>query len=74
VAGEAVAQYSNLFRRPIGCYLSFPNRDGMRAQLEAHLQSVNIVADVARHDETTAESIDLIVVTDGEGTCPTLHG
>ncbi|BEJ13721.1 hypothetical protein CspHIS471_0308950 [Cutaneotrichosporon sp. HIS471] len=67
VAGEAVQQYSNLFRRPIGCYLSFPNRDGMRAQLEAHLQSVNIVADVARHDETTAESIDLVVVTDGEG-------
>ncbi|KLT41439.1 putative malate dehydrogenase [Cutaneotrichosporon oleaginosum] len=65
-AGEAVAQYSNLFRRPVGCYLSFPNRDGMRAQLEAHLQNINIVADVARHDETTAESIDLIVVTDGE--------
>ncbi|GMK59199.1 hypothetical protein CspeluHIS016_0702140 [Cutaneotrichosporon spelunceum] len=67
VAGEAVSQYSNLFRRPIGCYLSFPNRDGMRAQLEAHLKSINIVADVARHHETTAESIDLVVVTDGEG-------
>ncbi|BEI83076.1 hypothetical protein CcaverHIS002_0309440 [Cutaneotrichosporon cavernicola] len=66
VAGEAVQQYSSLFRRPIGCFLSFPNRDGMRAQLEAHLQSINIVADVARHDETTAESIDLVVVTDGE--------
>ncbi|KAG9102581.1 NAD-dependent malic enzyme, mitochondrial, partial [Ceratobasidium sp. 392] len=27
-AGEAIQQFSHLFRRPMGCFLSFPNVDG----------------------------------------------
>lgn len=38
----------------------------MRAQLEGHLQNINVTADVASHFEKTEDMIDLIVVTDGE--------
>lgn len=38
----------------------------MRAQLEGHLQDINRTADVANHTKDTAESIDLVVVTDSE--------
>ncbi|EKD03860.1 malate dehydrogenase [Trichosporon asahii var. asahii CBS 8904] len=65
-AAQAVAQYSNLFRRPIGCFLSYPNKDGMRAQLLAHLHDINRVADVAMASEDPKETIDLVVVTDAE--------
>ncbi|CEL52389.1 malate dehydrogenase (oxaloacetate-decarboxylating) [Rhizoctonia solani AG-1 IB] len=62
-AGEAIQQFSHLFRRPIGCFLSYPNADGMRAQLEAHVESLNYEPDVS---DPNAGPIDLIVVTDSE--------
>lgn len=65
-AAEAVAGYSLLFRRPIGCFISFPNSDGMRAQLESHLSDINRTADVAYDSGKANEAIDLIVVTDSE--------
>ncbi|ORX38939.1 putative malate dehydrogenase [Kockovaella imperatae] len=65
-AAEAVAQYSSLFRRPIGCFISFPNADGMRAQLESHLADVNRTADVAYDKTKPNDAIDLVVVTDSE--------
>ncbi|WOO83428.1 putative NAD-dependent malic enzyme 3 [Vanrija pseudolonga] len=65
-AAEAVENYSNLFRRPIGCFISYPNHEGMRAQLEAHLQDVNRTADVAYHSKDSKDAIDLVVVTDAE--------
>ncbi|WWC97724.1 hypothetical protein V866_004609 [Kwoniella sp. B9012] len=65
-AAEAVANYSNLFRRPVGCYISFPNQDGMRAQLEGHLLDVNRTADVAYDSNNPHDAIDLVVVTDAE--------
>lgn len=65
-AAEAVAQYSSLFRRPVGCFISFPNADGMRAQLESHLLDVNRTADVAYDAGNPNEAIDLVVVTDSE--------
>ncbi|ORY29162.1 putative malate dehydrogenase [Naematelia encephala] len=65
-AAEAVAQYSSLFRRPIGCFISFPNSDGMRAQLESHLNDINRTADVAYHEHESTDAIDLVVVTDSE--------
>ncbi|WVQ93380.1 hypothetical protein IAU59_000449 [Kwoniella sp. CBS 9459] len=65
-AAEAVANYSNLFRRPVGCYISFPNQDGMRAQLEGHLTDVNRTADVAYDANNPNDAIDLVVVTDAE--------
>ncbi|GFZ51455.1 NAD-ME [Saitozyma sp. JCM 24511] len=65
-AAEAVAGYSSLFRRPIGCFISFPNQDGMRAQLESHLSDVNRTADVAYDSGNPNDAIDLVVVTDSE--------
>ncbi|WRT68875.1 uncharacterized protein IL334_005856 [Kwoniella shivajii] len=65
-AAEAVANYSNLFRRPVGCYISFPNQDSMRAQLEGHLSDVNRTADVAYDSNNPHDAIDLVVVTDAE--------
>ncbi|KAG8715915.1 NAD-dependent malic enzyme, mitochondrial [Ceratobasidium sp. 423] len=62
-AGEAIQQFSHLFRRPIGCFLSYPNADGMRAQLEAHVESLNYEPDVS---DPNAGPIDLVVVTDSE--------
>ncbi|CAE7081670.1 unnamed protein product [Rhizoctonia solani] len=62
-AGEAIQHFSHLFRRPIGCFLSYPNADGMRAQLEAHVESLNHDPDVSDPHEG---SIDLVVVTDSE--------
>ncbi|KEP53603.1 putative NAD-dependent malic enzyme [Rhizoctonia solani 123E] len=62
-AGEAIQHFSHLFRRPIGCFLSYPNADGMRAQLEAHVESLNYEVDVSDPNEGP---IDLIVVTDSE--------
>ncbi|KAL7410185.1 malate dehydrogenase [Mrakia frigida] len=68
-AAEAVSNYSRLFRRPTGCYLSFPNADGMGAQLSSHLYSLNRQADLSEN-KTDANKrsapIDLIVVTDSE--------
>ncbi|WVN91118.1 uncharacterized protein L203_106368 [Cryptococcus depauperatus CBS 7841] len=65
-AAEAVAGYSSLFRRPVGCYISFPNQDGMRAQLEGHLLDINRTADVAYDSNKPNDAIDLVVVTDSE--------
>ncbi|CED85069.1 malate dehydrogenase [Phaffia rhodozyma] len=68
-AAEAVSNYSALFRRPTGCYISFPNADGMAAQLKSHLYSLNRQADLnerAGEDDSKAAPIDLIVVTDSE--------
>ncbi|WVR09208.1 hypothetical protein IAU60_006270 [Kwoniella sp. DSM 27419] len=65
-AAEAVAGYSSLFRRPVGTYISFPNQDGMRAQLEGHLLDVNRTADVAFDSNKPDDAIDLVVVTDAE--------
>lgn len=76
-AGEAVRHYSELFRRPvsdksvtsnsqIGCFISFPNRDSMRAQLEAQLLDINRTADITSHFEALDDRIDLVVVTDSE--------
>ncbi|KDN49396.1 hypothetical protein RSAG8_02098, partial [Rhizoctonia solani AG-8 WAC10335] len=62
-AGEAIQQFSHLFRRPIGCFLSYPNADGMRAQLEAHVESLKHETDVSDPNEGP---IDLVVVTDSE--------
>ena len=45
---------------------SFPNSDGMRAQLESHLSDINRTADVAYDSGNSGEAIDLIVVTDSE--------
>ncbi|KAI9636546.1 malate dehydrogenase [Dioszegia hungarica] len=65
-AAEAVANYSNLFRRPIGCFISFPNQDGMKSQLEGHLMDVNRTADYTYDQEKMKDAIDLVVVTDSE--------
>ncbi|CCO26081.1 malate dehydrogenase (oxaloacetate-decarboxylating) [Rhizoctonia solani AG-1 IB] len=69
-AGEAIQQFSHLFRRPIGCFLSYPNADGMRAQLEAHVESLNYEPDVS---DPNAGPIDLIVVTDSEAILDPLY-
>ena len=47
---------------------SFPNQDGMRAQLEAHVESLEKQADLTALAERADSSslIDLIVVTDSE--------
>jgi malate dehydrogenase (oxaloacetate-decarboxylating) len=50
----------------IGCFISFPNQDGMRAQLESHLSDVNRTADVAYDSGNPNDAIDLVVVTDSE--------
>nr|XP_019047815.1 malate dehydrogenase (oxaloacetate-decarboxylating) [Kwoniella bestiolae CBS 10118]OCF26745.1 malate dehydrogenase (oxaloacetate-decarboxylating) [Kwoniella bestiolae CBS 10118] len=52
-AAEAVANYSNLFRRPVGCYIG-------------HLLDVNRTADVAYDSNNPHDAIDLVVVTDAE--------
>jgi malate dehydrogenase (oxaloacetate-decarboxylating) len=67
-AAEAVMGYSYLFRRPLGCFLSFPNQDGMRAQLESHVESMGKQSDLTALASRTdsASLIDLIVVTDSE--------
>ena len=48
--GEGCRQYSHLFRRPRGLYISFPYRDEIALLL----------------DNAPAESVEVIVVTDGE--------
>ena len=45
---------------------SFPNQDGMRAQLESHLADINRTADVAYDKTKPNDAIDLVVVTDSE--------
>ncbi len=45
---------------------SFPNQDGMRAQLEAHLMDVNRTADYTYDREKMKDAIDLVVITDSE--------
>ena len=48
---------------------SFPNADGMRAQLQSHLYSLNRQADLSENktqDNERTAPIDLIVVTDSE--------
>ncbi|CAE6476684.1 unnamed protein product [Rhizoctonia solani] len=84
-AGEAIQQFSHLFRRPVSASTywmfprmltmpeplrietnqiqSYPNADGMRAQLEAHVESLNYEPDVS---DPHAGPIDLVVVTDSE--------
>lgn len=49
--GDAIANYSRLFRRPEGCFLDINDPDGIQAALSKW---------------GTAEDIDLIVVSDGE--------
>lgn len=65
--------YSSLFRRPIGTFIvsffparlsvpslttqSFPNQDGMRAQLKAHLSDINRTADIAYDQRKPDEAI-----------------
>ena len=48
--GEGCRQYSHLFRRPRGLYISYPHRDEIAKLL----------------DNAPAENIEVIVVTDGE--------
>jgi len=52
--GEAIQNYSRLFRKPAGCFLSIDDPDGIDKAL-AHYGG--------------AEDIDLIVVSDGEQVC-----
>ncbi|ODO01677.1 hypothetical protein I350_06503 [Cryptococcus amylolentus CBS 6273] len=54
-AAEAVAGYSSLFRRPVGCYI-----------LQGHLSDINRTADVAYDSQNPNDAIDLVVVTDSE--------
>lgn len=67
-AAEAVINYSYLFRRPLGCFISLPNQDRMRADLEAHVESLAKQADLTALASRTdsASLVDLIVVTDSE--------
>ncbi|KAG8743715.1 NAD-dependent malic enzyme, mitochondrial [Ceratobasidium sp. 414] len=69
-AGEAIQQFSHLFRRPTGCFLSFPNADGMRAQLEAHVEALSPQPDVS---DPNPGPIDLVVVTDSEAILDPLY-
>ena len=48
--GEGCRQYSHVFRRPRGLYISYPHRDEIPALL----------------DNVPSEEVDVIVVTDGE--------
>ena len=48
--GEGCRQYSHVFRRPRGLYISYPHRNEIPALL----------------DNTPAEKVEVIVVTDGE--------
>jgi malate dehydrogenase (oxaloacetate-decarboxylating) len=48
--GEGCRQYSHVFRRPRGLYISFPHRDEIPVLL----------------DNTSSERVEVIVVTDGE--------
>ena len=48
--GEGCRQYSHVFRRPRGLYISYPHRDEIRAIL----------------DNAPSENVEVIVVTDGE--------
>ena len=50
--GEAIMHYHRLFRRPEGCFISFPNKDTMEKDLSLH---------------GGKDDIDLVVVTDSEG-------
>lgn len=52
--GEAIQNYSRLFRKPAGCFLSIDD--------PKHI-------DEALAHYGTAEDIDLIVVSDGEQVC-----
>lgn len=48
--GDGCRQYSHVFRRPRGLYISYPQRDEIRAIL----------------DNAPSENVEVIVVTDGE--------
>src|SRR5678809_1812660 len=48
--GEGCRQYSHVFRRPRGLYISYPNRDEIPVLL----------------DNAPSEGVEVIVVTDGE--------
>ena len=52
--GEAIANYSKLFRRPEGCFLNIQDQDRIEDNLEQF---------------GSEEDIDLIVVSDGEQVC-----
>lgn len=56
---EAIKQYSHMFRRPDGLFLSYPHfKEGGVAYLEDALTD---------YKRLTSDAIDLVVVTDGEG-------
>lgn len=56
---EAIKQYSHMFRRPDGLFLSYPHfkEDGA-----AYLKDA-----LTDYGKVTSDSVDLVVVTDGEG-------
>lgn len=49
--GDAIANYSRLFRRPEGCYLNIEDTDRIEDDIEQF---------------GSAEDVDLVVVSDGE--------
>jgi malate dehydrogenase (oxaloacetate-decarboxylating) len=53
--GDAIQNYSDLFRNPEGCFLNIHNQD--------HIE--NILSQFGEYGRN--EMIDYIVVTDGEG-------
>ena len=65
--GEAVAQYSELFRRPIGCFLSFPTAHTMREQLQSHANAAFRYNYPPGQKDVIDRPFDIIVVTDSEG-------
>lgn len=54
--GDAIANYSRVFRRPEGLFLAFPNQETMEADF------LSFVHEEGRKNE----EIDLIIVSDGE--------
>jgi malate dehydrogenase (oxaloacetate-decarboxylating) len=53
-------------REDLADFQSFPNQDGMGAQLESHLRDINRTADVHFEPGKPNDAIDLVVVTDAE--------
>lgn len=57
--GDAIKQFSHIFRRPDGIFLSYPHfKEGGAGWMKKALTD---------HDQLTKEDVDLVVVTDGEG-------
>ncbi|TIA70576.1 hypothetical protein E3P92_00562 [Wallemia ichthyophaga] len=66
--GEAVSQYSDLFRRPIGCFLSLPTAHTMREQLQSHANAAfRYKYPPGMKNSDTERPFDIVVVTDSEG-------